>query len=180
MWGGMELENNLKYIRKTAYNISLFLKNEFTDKDIFANAFIAHYDNKKPLIKSIIDEVYKAKFIQSGRKQNGRKVSDCYQKQCKKCLKVKNQAYFRHQYSKKFNLHYLDSYCKVCRIEYNKKKYKEYYTNNAQYREKALERSKANNVFNKWRYHNDPEYRQKQLLKAKKYADNKRARKNSS
>jgi hypothetical protein len=175
--------NYEKYISKKSYEIGLKINKNVTINDIISDAYIHSFDNNKNMFHSIVDVIYNYYYTKNGQKQLGRKVSKDYEKKCKKCCEVKNQAEFRHQFSKKFNLFYLDSYCKICRNEYTNERRNFLYKNNAEYREKILikerERSKKNKDYNRWRYNNDLEYRERIKAKNKRYENNKSVRKNS-
>jgi hypothetical protein len=133
-----EYSKEIKFIRKLAYNINI----PVNAYDVFSNAFIKSFDENKPLDKCIVDEVYAEKYIQNGKNQNGKKVSADYHKQCNKCKEVKHQTEYMHKYSKKYNINYLDSYCRVCRHEYNNEYRRNLYKNNEKYRTRCIEKSR--------------------------------------
>lgn len=117
--------------------VGVFLIDNLSELDILNESFLESVEKQKDIFLIITTKIYQEKYNQNSKFQKGRKVSQDYEKQCKKCLVTKNQSFFIHKYSKKYNIHYLDSCCIECRNEIQRQYHKKRYVENLEYREKC-------------------------------------------
>jgi hypothetical protein len=136
------MEGLIRYAEICLFRARLNKSNFVTKHDILSEAFIFDYENGKGLFYNIAKAAYEQKLSEKGRYQKGKKVSKDYQKQCCKCKKVKNQEFFRHQHSKKYNINYLSSMCKDCENAYKREWRKNRIAKDPEYRIKENEASR--------------------------------------
>jgi hypothetical protein len=99
---------------------------------------------------NISNVIYENKYYQIAKQQQGRLVSRDYEKKCNLCKETKNQAEFDLRFSNKFQMYCLYYICKECRIIKNTEYYKNRYTTDTEYRNRAIQRAKEYRNKNKY------------------------------
>jgi hypothetical protein len=137
----MTYENAIKWIKVYSNKINFKFTESVTVNDIYSDAFILTSENGKSLAYNITSALWKEKYENIGKNQGGKCISRDYEKNCNRCKITKNQAEFDLRYNPKFQIYYLHSICKDCRIIYNREFYKLKYATDEDYKRKAIERA---------------------------------------
>ena len=74
--------------------VGVFLIDNLSELDILNESFLESVEKQKDIFLIITTKIYQEKYNQNSKFQKGRKVSQDYEKQCKKCLVTKNQSFF--------------------------------------------------------------------------------------